>query len=89
MNRVFKALNDRTRREILEMLRKGNLTAGEIAEAFDMTKPSISHHLNLLKDADLVSADKRGQFVYYSLNTSVLDDLLSWILHLQQKQEKS
>lgn len=89
MNRVFKALNDRTRRAILEMLRKGNLTAGEIADAFDMTKPSISHHLNLLKDADLVSADKQGQYVYYSLNTSVLDDLLTWIMSLQQNQDPS
>ena len=87
MNQLFKALNDPTRRKMLDMLRKQNLTAGEIAEAFDMTKPSISHHLNLLKEADLVLAEKKGQFVHYSLNTSVLDDLMSWLLGLQNKKE--
>ena len=66
------------------MLKKGDLTAGEIAAAFDMKKPSISHHLDLLKQADLVSARKKGQFVYYSINTSVLDDLMTWIIDLQQ-----
>ena len=83
MNTLIKALNDPTRRRILEMLRQRDLTAGEIAEAFDMTKPSISHHLDLLKQAGLVLADKQGQFVHYSLNTSVLDDLMHWILSLQ------
>ena len=80
---LFKALNDPTRRQILEMLRAKDLTAGEIAERFDMSKPSISHHLNLLKQADLVLAIKKGQFVHYSLNTSVLDDVLSWIMKLK------
>lgn len=64
------------------MLRQGDLTAGEIADAFDMTKPSISHHLDLLKQADLVIAIKQGQFIRYSLNTSVLDDLLHWVVKL-------
>jgi ArsR family transcriptional regulator, arsenate/arsenite/antimonite-responsive transcriptional repressor len=68
----------------LEILREGDLTAGEIADQFDMTKPSISHHLDLLKQAELVSADKRGQFIYYSLNTTVLDELLSWIFTLKK-----
>lgn len=84
MNILFRALNDPTRRQILEILREGDLTAGEIADKFDMTKPSISHHLDLLKQADLVSADKRGQFIYYTLNTTVLDELLSWIFTLKK-----
>ncbi|AYQ34159.1 MULTISPECIES: autorepressor SdpR family transcription factor [Runella] len=85
MNTLFRALNDPTRRQILEILREGDLTAGEIAERFDMTKPSISHHLDLLKQAELVSADKRGQFIYYTLNTTVLDELLSWIFTLKNQ----
>ena len=63
MNIVFKALNDGTRREILELLRKKDMTAGEIAQQFDMSWPSISHHLDLLRQAGLVSAKKSGQFV--------------------------
>ncbi|HAK76630.1 MAG TPA: transcriptional regulator [Runella sp.] len=85
MNTLFRALNDPTRRQILEILREGDLTAGEIAERFDLTKPSISHHLDLLKQAELVSADKRGQFIYYTLNTTVLDELLSWIFTLKNQ----
>lgn len=84
MKDLFKAINDATRREILEMLKKQNLTAGEIAEAFSISKPSISHHLDLLKRADLVYSEKKGQYVVYSLNTTILDDLLQWILTLKQ-----
>lgn len=84
MNSLFKALNDPTRRQMLDLLRGGDLTAGEIAEQFDMTKPSISHHLDLLRQAGLVESAKQGQFVLYSLNTSVLDELLSWIISLSQ-----
>ncbi len=80
MNTLFKALNDATRRQILEMLRQGDLTAGEIADAFDMTKPSISHHLDLLRQAELVVSVRKGQFIYYSLNMSVLEGLLEWIM---------
>ncbi|MEL6556767.1 MAG: autorepressor SdpR family transcription factor [Bacteroidota bacterium] len=87
MNKLFKALNDPTRRKILEMLRERDLTAGDIADAFDMTKPSISHHLDLLKQADLVIAIKKGQFIRYSLNTTVLDDLMHWILKLSDKND--
>ncbi len=83
INQVFKALNDPTRRKILEMLRESDLTAGDIAEQFDMSKPSISHHLDQLKQADLVLSVKKGQFVFYSLHTTVLDDLMSWIVGLQ------
>ena len=83
MNSIFKALNDTTRREILNMLQKQDLTAGEIAERFDMSKPSISHHLDLLKRADLVTSEKKGQFIYYSINTTVLDDIIQWLFTLQ------
>ncbi len=83
MNTLFKALNDATRREILEMLKFGDLTAGDIADKFDMTKPSISHHLDLLKSAGLVSSQKKGQIIYYTLNMTVLDDIMSWFLQFK------
>lgn len=75
---AFKALADPTRRRILELLRSADLTAGELADHFDMTKPSISHHLNTLKAARLVDAEREGQSIVYSLNTSVLQNLMSW-----------
>ncbi len=81
--KIFKAINDASRRKILDMLKSKDLTAGEIADEFDISKPSISHHLDLLKRADLVTSVKKGQFVYYSLNTTVLDDILTWILDLK------
>ena len=84
MNLLFKALNDPTRRQILDLLREGDLNAGEIAERFDMTKPSISHHLDLLRQAGLVESVKQGQFITYSLNTTVLDDLLAWLMSFQK-----
>lgn len=84
MNTIFKALNDETRREILEMLRKGEMTAGGIADHFDISKPSISHHLDILKRADLVSSEKKGQFVVYALNTTIVDDIINWILTLKK-----
>lgn len=88
MNTVFKALNDQTRRDIVDLLKKGDLTAGEIADHFDISKPSISHHLDLLKQANIVSSVKQGQFIYYSLNTTVLDEIISWFLGLQNKKKK-
>lgn len=75
---AFKALADPTRRRILELLRSADLTAGELADHFDMTKPSISHHLNTLKAVGLVDAEREGQSIVYNLNTSVLQDLMSW-----------
>lgn len=75
---AFKALADPTRRRILELLKSADLTAGELADHFDMTKPSISHHLNTLKAAGLVDAEREGQSIVYSLNTSVLQNLMSW-----------
>ncbi|HHT01701.1 MAG TPA: winged helix-turn-helix transcriptional regulator [Firmicutes bacterium] len=75
---VFKALSDGNRRKILRMLEKGNMTAGEIAEQFDISKPSISHHLNVLKQANLVQDMRKGQNIYYELNTTVFQDVLNW-----------
>lgn len=83
MNHVYKALADPTRRDILNLLKNKDLTAGEIADHFRISKPSISHHLNLLKQADLVHAEKKGQYIYYSINTTVLQDVLAWLLSLQ------
>jgi ArsR family transcriptional regulator, arsenate/arsenite/antimonite-responsive transcriptional repressor len=86
MNLVYKALADATRRDILNLLKSKDLTAGEIAEHFRISKPSISHHLNLLKQAELVHAEKKGQYIYYSINTTVLQDVLTWLLSLQGKK---
>lgn len=87
MNAVFKALNDPTRREILEMLQESDLTAGEIADKFHISFPSISHHLDLLKQAKLVTSEKDGQYVYYSLNTTVVDDIVKWLLQFKSKKK--
>lgn len=87
MNSVFKALNDSTRREILELLRKKDMTAGEIVDKFHISGPSISHHLDLLKQAKLVVAEKEGQFVYYSLNTTVVDEIMKWFIQFKSKKK--
>jgi ArsR family transcriptional regulator len=87
VNLVFKALNDPIRRKILEMLKKkGDMSAGEIAEQFDVSKPSISHHLDLLKQAGLVEVMRDGQFLYYSINTTIIDELMKWTIKLSSKQ---
>lgn len=86
MNIVFKALNDATRREILELLKDQDMTAGEIADQFNMTKPSISHHLDLLKQAGLVVSIKEGQFIHYSINTTVMDEMLKWMMQFKYKK---
>lgn len=78
MNDAFKALSDSTRRRILELLGERSMTAGEIADCFNISKPSISHHLNILKKADLVSDERRGQNIYYTLNTTVFQSLVKW-----------
>jgi DNA-binding transcriptional ArsR family regulator len=82
MNEAFKALADPTRREILRLLRGGEMTAGELAERFDMTKPSMSHHFSVLKQADLIGSRREGQQIYYYLNTTVFEDLLAMIWDL-------
>ena len=83
-NSLFKALNDETRRQIIELLKDKDMNAGEIADRFQISKPSISHHLDILKRADLITSEKKGQFILYSLNTSILEDLLSWVLTLKK-----
>lgn len=84
MNDIFKALNDATRREILDLLKEKDLSAGEIADAFNISKPSISHHLDILKRADLITSEKNGQFIIYSINTTIMEDVLQWILTFKQ-----
>jgi ArsR family transcriptional regulator, arsenate/arsenite/antimonite-responsive transcriptional repressor len=89
INSVFKALSDPTRREILRLLSRGELTAGELASSFDMTKPSMSHHFTVLKEADLIFSRRDGQQIYYSLNTTVLEDVLTRLWdHLGLKNSK-
>ena len=87
MNIVFKALNDPTRREILQLLQEKDLTAGEIVEKFTISGPSISHHLYLLKQAKLVTSVKDGQYIYYSLNTTVVDEIMKWFLQFKSKKK--
>ena len=87
-NDVFKALSDGTRRKIIDLLKEKDMTAGDIAKYFNITKPSISHHLSILKQADLVSDERQGQFIYYSLNTSVLEDVLTWFLSFSNKDKE-
>jgi|SRR5579864_1722782 len=81
-NSIFKALADPTRREVLKLLRNREMTAGELAECFEMTKPSMSHHFALLKEADLISSRRDGQTIWYGLNTTVLQDLVGWAMDL-------
>ena len=81
-NKTFRALADPTRREILGLLRQGEMTAGALAEKFDMTKPSMSHHFAVLKDADLITSRRDGQQIWYGLNTTVVQDLMAWAIHL-------
>jgi len=81
-NRVFKALADPTRREIVRLLGKGEMSAGALAKHFDMTKPTVSHHFSVLKEADLIVSRREGQQIMYSLNTTVAQDVLAWLWDL-------
>ena len=80
---TLKALSDPTRREILNMLKSGRMSAGEIAEHFPVTGASISRHLSVLKDADLIRDTREGKFIYYDLNASVLEQIMLWITDLK------
>jgi DNA-binding transcriptional ArsR family regulator len=82
MNEVFKALADPTRRRILQLLRSGEKTAGELAESFDMTRSSMSHHFAVLKAVDLITSRREGQQIYYALNTTVMEDVLALLMDL-------
>ncbi|MCI2254873.1 autorepressor SdpR family transcription factor [Domibacillus sp. PGB-M46] len=85
---VFKALSDPTRRSIIELLKKQDMIAGDIAEHFQMTKPSISHHLHTLQNAGLVLSERKGQHIIYSLNTTVFQDIVSWMLTVSGKEKE-
>lgn len=87
MNIIFKALNDPTRRQILQLLQEKDMTAGEIADKFHISWPSVSHHLDLLKQAKLVTTEKEGQFIYYSLNTTVVDEIVKWLMQFKTKKK--
>ena len=80
---TFKALSHPVRREILDLLKMGKMSAGEIADQFELTGATISHHLNVLKQADLVVETREKNFIYYELNTSVLEDMMVWLADLK------
>lgn len=81
-DKVFKALSDANRRKIISLLRKNDMTAGKISEQFDISKPSISEHLKILKNAELISSEKNGQFINYFLNSSILGDVISYLMEI-------
>lgn len=83
LRQTLKAIADPIRREILNMLKKGRMSAGEITECFSVTAPSISRHLSVLKDADLIRDTREGKFIFYEINTSVLEETMLWIADLK------
>ncbi len=83
LQQTLKALSDPIRREILELLKNGRMSAGEIVENFSVTGAAISRHLSVLKDADLVRDAREGQFIFYEINTSVLEEIMLWITQLK------
>ncbi len=85
MNRTFKALSDPTRRKILELLDDGDMTAGQIAEQFEMSQPSVSHHLSVLKNANLILWVKEGQSIIYSLNTTAFQEMTKWFYNFRER----
>ena len=87
LQRTLKALADPTRREILNMLKKGKLSAGEIVEKFNVTGAAISRHLSVLKDADLIFDSRDGKFIYYEINTSVLEEIMLFITDLRKDED--
>ncbi|WP_134703451.1 autorepressor SdpR family transcription factor [Ammoniphilus sp. YIM 78166] len=88
MNDSFKALSDPTRREMINLLKEKNMTAGDIAAHFNISKPSISHHLNILKQARLVIDERQGQHIVYSLNTTVVQELMGWFFDILDKKKE-
>ena len=83
LQETLKALSDPTRRDILQMLRSGSKSAGEISDHFEITAAAISRHLSVLKEADLIRDQREGKFIIYTLNTSVLEDVLFWVSNLK------
>jgi len=88
LTKVFTALSDETRRKMLLLLKKGSMNAGEIAEHFDISKPSITFHLKILKEAELVDSKKKGQFVIYTLRVSVFEEAMMLFMNMLMKGEK-
>jgi len=88
MDAVFKALSDPTRREILRILSHGEKTAGELADGFDMTKPSMSHHFAVLKEAGLIISRREGQQIWYRINSTVAQDVIAWVMELVDRGDK-
>ena len=88
LQETIKALADPTRRRILELLKKGPMPAGELGKEFDMTGATMSHHLSILKKAGLVQDTKKGTFIYYEINTSVMEDLLSWVVSFTEAKDE-
>ena len=87
MGNVFKAISDPTRREILKLLNDKDLSAGEVAEHFDISNPALTKHLNILREAEMVSSEKQGNFVIYSINVTVLQQALSGFMAIFGKKE--
>jgi len=88
LNELFKALSDPTRRKILELLKEKDMSAGEIADYFNISKPSISHHLNILKNANLVLWEKDGQNIIYSINTTAMQEIVKWIFDFAEGSDQ-
>ena len=87
LQQTLKALADPTRREILNLLKKGKLSAGEITDHFQITAAAISRHLSVLKEADLIRDTREGKFIYYELNTSVLEEVMLWLTGLKGEEK--
>ncbi len=83
INNTMKALSDKTRRDILTLLKQGRKSAGEISDAFPVSGAAISRHLSILKDADLIRDEREGKYIYYELNASVLEEIMLWIKQLK------
>ena len=88
MQQTLTALADPTRREILEMLKKGRLSAGEISEHFDMSQPAVSRHLSVLRGAGLIRDSREGKFIYYELQASILEEALLWLTSLKGEEKE-
>ena len=87
LQNTLKALSDPIRREILNLLKQGRMSAGDIVEHFDVTGASISRHLSVLKDADLIRDKREGKYIYYELNASVLEEIMLWLVDLKGENE--
>ena len=83
INATLKALSDPVRREILEMLKRGRMSAGDISDRFEITSAAISRHLSVLKDADLIRDTREGKYIFYELNASVLEEIMLWVASLE------